>query len=171
MAITVCPAALQGTGKCRDAQCRLRHDVVHCKPCKCFVLHGELATHRRREDHRVKCGFGKWKTDARWPARAILPSTTPYVPKLPKPSKKRTRREARKEKLAGLCRVSVGGGEAEAQHLSVSGEEGLDFKSKVGISIKKKKDRTTPVVIQKIVDKNVSLTLVDVVVTGAGSQW
>jgi len=131
-----------------DAQCHLRHDVVHCKSCKCFVLHGKLATHRRGEDHRLKCGFGKWKAYARRPPRTILPVPyVPYVPKL-KPSKKRTGTLARRKELAGI------GGEAEARHLSVSGEEGLDFKS---------------VIIKKMAD-NVSLTLVDVAVTGAGSQ-
>jgi len=118
-----------------DAQCHLRHDVVHCKSCKCFVLHGKLATHRRGEDHRLKCGFGKWKAYARRPPLTILPVPyVPYVPKL-KPSKKRTGTLARRKELAGI------GGEAEARHLSVSGEEGLDFKSEVGVSVKKKKKK------------------------------
>ncbi|KAH9035960.1 hypothetical protein EDB84DRAFT_1202007 [Lactarius hengduanensis] len=162
MTITVCPVALMGMGKCWDAQCHLRHDVVHCKPCKCFVLHGELAKHRRGEDHQLKCGFGEWKAGARRPARAILPSPDPYVP-APKPLNKRARLLARKEELASTGTVVTRGG--EAQHLSVSGEEGLDFKSEVGVGI----DKTIPVIIQKTAD-NVSLTLVDVVVTGAGSR-
>ncbi|KAH9005653.1 hypothetical protein EDB86DRAFT_2879843 [Lactarius hatsudake] len=157
MTITVCPVALMGMGKCWDAQCHLRHDVVHCEPCKCFVLHGELAKHRRGEDHQLKCGFGEWKAGAKRPARAILPSPYHYIP-TPKPSNKRARKLARKEELA-----TRGG---EAQHLSVSGEEGLDFKSEVGVGIDKK---AIPVIIQKTAD-NVSLTLVDVAVTGAGSR-
>jgi len=169
MTITVCPVVLKGTGKCRDAQCHLRHDVVHCKPCKRLVLHGELATHRRGEDHRLKCGFGKWKADARRSARTILPLRHPYVPE-PKPLKKRARGKVRKEELAA-GRVPASGGEVEARDLSVSGEDGLDFKSEVGVDIKKKKTRTIPVVVQKTkTADNVSLTLVDVVVTGAGSK-
>ena len=162
MTITACPVALNGMGKCSDAQCRLRHDVVHCKPCKCFVLHGELATHRRREDHRLKCGFGKWKAEARQPAPSI-PHT--YILN-PKPSKKLARRLARKE-LARAGSVTARGGEVEMRHLSVSGEEGLEFKSEVGAHTDKKKKCTVPVTILKTAD-GVSLTLVDVVVT-AGS--
>ncbi|KAH9059527.1 hypothetical protein EDB87DRAFT_1621414 [Lactarius vividus] len=163
MTITICPVALMGMGKCWDAQCHLRHDIVYCKPCKCFVLHGELARHRRGEDHQLKCGFGEWKAGAKRPARAILPSLTPYVP-APKRSNKRSRKLARKGEPASTGTVPARGG--EAQHLSVSGEEGLDFKSKVGVGIDKK---TIPVIIQKTAD-NVSLTLVDVAVTGAGSR-
>lgn len=162
MTITVCLAALKGTGKCWDPQCRLRHDVVHCKPCKCFVLHGELRKHFRGEDHRLKCGFEQWKANSRQPAQAILSLPYPYVPK-PKPSEKRVHRQ-----LA----VSAGGVPARgepAQHLSVSGEEGLDFK-RVCKKKKKKTNDTIPVIIQKSTDEvGVSLTLVDVEVTGAGS--
>lgn len=79
---------------------------------------------------------------------------------------KRTRRLARREELASAGRVPARGGEAEARHLSVSGEEGLDFKS---VGDKKKKNRTIPVIIQKTAD-DVGLTLVEVVVTGAGSR-
>ncbi|KAH9041515.1 hypothetical protein EDB83DRAFT_1627734 [Lactarius deliciosus] len=166
MTITVCPVALMGMarmGKCWDAQCHLRHDVVHCEPCKCFVLHGELAKHRRGQYHRLKCGFRGWKARTRRPARAILPSPYHYVP-APKPSNKHARKLARKEELASTGMVPARG--VEAQHLSVSGEEGLDFKSEVGVGIDKK---TIPVIIQKMAD-NVSLTLVDVAVTGAGSR-
>ncbi|KAI9429206.1 hypothetical protein H4582DRAFT_2032113 [Lactarius indigo] len=159
MTITVCPVAFMGAGKCRDTQCHLRHDIVHCKPCKCFVLHSELAKHRRGEDHRLKCGFREWNAAARRPEPAILSSSIPYGP-ASKPSNKRARRLARKEELASISTVLAGG---EAQHLFVSGEEGLEFKSKVG---EKKK---IPLIIQKKVD-NVSLTLVSVAVTGAGSR-
>ncbi|KAI9444104.1 hypothetical protein H4582DRAFT_1919354 [Lactarius indigo] len=162
MTITVCPVALRAR-KCSDAQCHLRHDVVHCEPCKCFVLHSELAKHRRREDHQLKCGFGEWKAAARRPAPTILPSPVPYVP-TPKLSNKRARRLARKEEPASIGTVPARG--REAQHLSVSGEEGLDFKSEVGVGIDKK---AIPVIIQKTAD-NVSLTLVSVAVTGAGSR-
>ena len=107
--------------------------------------------------------------DARQPAHAIFSSPYPYVSK-PKPSKKRTRRLARRERLlAGVGRVSTRGGEAEARHLSVSGAEGLDFKSEVGVGIEKEEISSIPVIIQKIAD-DVSLTLIDVVVTGPGSQ-
>ncbi|KAI9462824.1 P-loop containing nucleoside triphosphate hydrolase protein [Lactarius psammicola] len=158
--------------------------------CKRFVLHSELAKHRRGEDHRLNCGFGKWKADARWPASAIPLSPYPYVHKL-KPSKKRVRRLAtsqskkrvrilatsqstylppsRREVLSGTGRVPARGG--ETQHLSVSGEEGLKFKSEVGIGVDKKKNSTIPVIIhwQEMAD-NDSLTLVGVAVTGTGSR-
>ncbi|KAH8992655.1 P-loop containing nucleoside triphosphate hydrolase protein [Lactarius akahatsu] len=127
----------------------------------CFVLHGELAKHRRGEDHQLKCGFGEWKAGARRPAPAILPSLYPYVP-APKPSNKRARKLARKEEPASTGTVPARG----VEHLSVSGEEGLDFKSEIGAGIDKK---TIAVIIQKTAD-NVSLTLVDVAVTGAGSR-
>ena len=192
MTITVCPVALKGTGKCWDRQCRLRHDVVHCKPCKCFVLHGDLQKHRRGEDHRLKCGFGAWKAAARRPAQAILPSRYPYVPKsgvgarkaaarrparavlpsrrryVPKPkqSEKRTRKLAEKEKPAGASGIPLRG--EVAQYLSVSGEEGLYFKSEVGVGNYKKTKSKVPLFIRKIVD-NDSLTLVSVDVTGPGS--
>jgi hypothetical protein len=78
----------------------------------------------------------------------------------PKPSEKRARRLAKKKELAGTGGVPARGGEAkrarkvakkkeptgtparggEAQHLSVSGEEGLDFKSEVGVDGEKKQD-------------------------------
>ena len=98
-------------------------------------------------------------------ARAILPSPYHYVPKQ-EPSEKRARKLARKMELAGTGGVPASGG--EAQHLSVSGEKGLDFKSEVGVD-KKKTNSTIPVIIQKTAD-GVSLILVDVVVTGAGSE-
>jgi hypothetical protein len=190
MTITICPIALQGTGKCWDAQCRLRHDVVLCKPCKCFVLHCELRKHRSGKDHRLKSGFGDWKAETR--RRAILPSPYPQFTKpKPKPSEKRARRLAKKKELAGTGGVPARGGEAkrarkvakkkeptgtgvparggEAQHLSVSGEEGLDFKSEVGVG-GEKTNRTIPVIIQKTAAADgVGLTLVGMVVTGAGS--
>ena len=165
MTITACPVALKKKGVCRDAQCRLRHDFVLCEPCKCFVLHGELRKHCRGEGHRLKSGCGEWE-DTRPPARAILPSPYRYVPKQ-KPSEKRARRLARKKELAGTGSVPASGG--EAQHLSVSGEEGLDFKSEVGANDEKKTNSTIPVIIQKTAD-GVGLTLVDMVVTGAGSE-
>ena len=95
MTITVCPVALTGTRKCWDRQCRLRHDVVRCKPCKCLIFHGDLRKHRHGEDHRLNCGFGAWKAAARRPGQAILPSPYPYVTK-PKPSKKSARKLAGK---------------------------------------------------------------------------
>ena len=154
---------MKGAEKCWDAQCRLRHDVVHCKPCKCFVLHGDLRKHRHGEDHRLKCGCEAWKAAARRPAQAILPSLYPYVPK-PKPSEKRARRLAGKEKPAGTGGILPR--EEVARHLSVSGEEGLDFKSEFGAG--KKAKSTIPLIIQKTAD-DVGLTLVGVDVTGAGS--
>jgi hypothetical protein len=167
MTITACPIALQGMGKCRNAGCHLRHDVVLCKACKCLVLHGELRKHRRGEDHRLKSGFGEWEGETRPPARAILPSPSPYpdVPKL-KPSEKRARKLAKKKELVGGGGVPAGGG--EAGQVSVSGEEGLDFKSEVGADGEKKTNSTIPVIIQKTAD-GVGLTLVGVGVTGAGS--
>ena len=103
--------------------------------------------------------------DARQPARAILPLPYLNTPK-PKPLKMHTSRLARREELAGTGRVPTRGREAEALHLSISGEEGLDFKSEVGVGMRKKKMCTIPIIIQKTVDI-VGLTLVEVVVTGA----
>ncbi|KAN0127185.1 hypothetical protein V8E53_014991 [Lactarius tabidus] len=160
-----CPIALKGMGRCQNAKCRLRHDVVLCKPCKRFVLHDELRKHRRGEDHRLNSGFGEWKEETERSARAVLPSPSPYVPK-PKPSKKRARKLAKRKEPAGTGGVPARGG--EAQHLSVSGEEGLDFKSEVGVDAEKKTNSTIPVIIQKTAD-GVGLTLVGVGVTGAGS--
>jgi len=169
MTITVCPAAMTETGKCWDPQCHLRHDVVHCEPCKCFVLHGELWKHRRGEDHRLKSGFGKWKTDARRPALAILPSPYPCVPKS-KPSKKRTRKLARRKGVA--CIGSLPARNGEAEHIFVSGQEGFDFKSEVGVGKDKKTKSAIPVIIQKAWETpdDVGLTLVGFEVTGAGSE-
>jgi hypothetical protein len=165
MTITACPVALKGTGRCWDAQCRLRHDVVFCKPCKCFVLHGELRKHCRGEDHRLKSGFGEWKAETKRPAGAVLPPPSRYVAK-PKPSEKRARRLAKRKEPADTSGVPARGG--ETQHISVSGEEGLNFKSEVGVDGEKKTDSTIPVIIQKTAG-GVSLTLVSVGITGAGS--
>jgi hypothetical protein len=164
MTITICPAALKGARKCWDAQCRLRHDVVHCETCKCFVLHGELRKHYRGEDHRVKSRFGERKADTMRPPQAVLPSPYPYVPK-PKLSEKHARRLAGKKEKAGTGGVPAIG--EVTRHLSVSGEEGLDFK---GVYNDKKTNSTLPVIIQKTADDvGFGLTLVGVVVTGAGS--
>jgi hypothetical protein len=79
---------------------------------------------------------------------------------------KRARRLAKRKEPADTSGVPARGG--EAQHLSVSGEEGLNFKSEVGVDGEKKTDSTIPVIIQKTAG-GVSLTLVSVGITGAGS--
>src|SRR6266404_2218877 len=169
MTITICPIALKEAGKCRDAQCHLRHDVTYCKPCKCFVLHGELVKHRRGEDHRRKCGFGSWKTDAKRPALVVLPTPfsrarTKQAHPLKSKSKskstkkrastfvsearqrgKRACRRTRRKKLTGELPPRGG----EERHLFVSREDGLDFKSGVDIGIGKKKKKSIPIVIRK----------------------
>ena len=129
MTINMCSTTLTGMGKFRKAQCRLRHDVVHCKPCRCFVLHSKLQKHRRAKDHRFKCDGGVWKADTRRPTPATIQSPYSYVPSL-KSLEKLVRRLAGSNKVAGsaniLARRNVG------QHLFVSGNEILNFKSEVG---------------------------------------
>ena len=184
MTITMCPAALTGTGRCRKAQCRLRHDVVHCKPCRCFVLHGELQKHRRGEDHRLKCDGGEWKGDTRRPTHDTLQSPYSYVPTL-KSLEKLAHKLAVTKKVGGVklpkaydngfenvrrtTIVPARGEVAWHPSLFVSMGEGFDFKSEVGAGNDKKKKSTAPLFIQKTA-KNDSLTLVGVDVTGAGSE-
>ena len=111
----------------------------------------------------LKSGLGAWKAAARRPAQDTLPFSYPYVPK-PKPAEKSARRPTGKEKPAGTSGMPPRG--EVAQYLSVSGEEGLDFKSEVGAG--KKTKSTIPVIIQKTAD-DIGLTLVGVDMTGAGS--
>ncbi|KAF8268000.1 hypothetical protein EI94DRAFT_1728933 [Lactarius quietus] len=169
MTITVCPAAMMGAGKCKKSQCRLRHDVVYCKPCKCLVLRGDLRKHRRGEDHRLKSGIEEWSADVGQPALATLPSAHPRVPKS-EASEKGAPKLARKEEVAGTGGVPAR--DEEAEHILVSGQEGFDFKSEVGVGKDKKTNSTVPVIIEKAkkTPDGFGLTLVGLEVTGAGSK-
>jgi hypothetical protein len=167
----VCPVAAKG-GKCRDVRCRLRHDIVRCEPCRCFVLHERFARHRRGEEHRRNCWFPEKGTHMKLVLHSILSPGLPY-PRVAKPA-------PRKPALNQPGKNSTGGGgpakRGERRYFVVSGENGLTFKSTDGMGTGQGKaarlttTTTIPVVIEKMA-RNRSLALVDIRLTGAGSKW
>ena len=158
MPITACPTAREG-GRCRDIQCHLRHDIVKCEPCGCFVLHERLARHRRGEEHRENCSFPKWKAKAKSPASAILPLPYPRVPILSR--RKPTRSRAMKITTGGSSNKS-----GQDPRVIVSNENDLTLKSTAGQGRTSSTTATAPIVMKKVVH-NDSLALVDVDLTGA----
>lgn len=152
MPITACPIAREG-GRCLDIQCHLRHDIVKCDPCGCFVLHGRLAKHRRGEEHVQNCSFPEWKAKAKAPASVIPPLPYHRVP-IPMP-RKPIRSQAMKITTGGTSNRS-----GQDQRVVVSKENGLTLKSTAF------KTATAPIVIKKV-RQNDSLALVDVDLTGA----
>jgi len=161
MPITACPITREG-GRCRDIQCHLRHDIVKCKPCGCFVLHEKLARHRRGEEHRENCGFPKWKAKAKAPVSAIPPLPYPRVP-IP-PPRKPTRSQAMKITISGMSNRS-----GRDPRVTVSKGNGLTLKSTIGQGGTSSMIATAPIVIKKA-RQNDSLALVDVDLTGAESN-
>ena len=161
MPITACPIAREG-GRCLDTQCHLRHDIVECKPCGCFVLHERLAKHRRGEEHMQNCSFPEWKAKAKSPASAIPPLPYPRVPILP--LRKPTRSQATKITINGTSNRS-----GEDPRVLVSKENGLTLKSTTGQGETSSKTATAPIVIKKLRQTD-SLALVDVDLTGAESN-
>ena len=157
MPITVCPIAREG-GRCLDVQCHLRHDIVKCSPCRCFVLHGGLAKHRRGEEHVRNCGFPVWKARAKARRPSVIPPL-PY-PRVPVPMpRKPIRSRAVKITTGGTSNRS-----GQDPRVVVSNENGLTLKSTTSMIA------TARIVIQKV-RQNDSLALVDVDLTGAESNW
>jgi len=161
MPITACPIAQEG-GRCRDIQCHLRHDIVKCKPCGCFVLHERLGRHRRGEEHRQNCGFPKWKAKAKSPAPATPPLPYPRVP-IP-PPRKPTRIQAMKITIGGTSNRP-----GQDSRVIVSRANSQTLKSTTGQGGTASTTATTSVVVKKV-RQNDSLALVDVDLTGAESN-
>ena len=197
MPIAVCPIAQNG-GRCRDLRCRLRHDVVRCEPCRRYVLHEGLARHRRGEEHRRNCGFMESQPRRITPAHIIPPQPLPYprvrksAPQIPARKKatkaptggggpKRFREEWRvvvaeendltPKSPTGLGRTltTVGRPTTRSERMDVSGEGGLTLES-TAIQRKVFPIATVSIFINKVVSHE-SLTLVDVTLRGAGSDW
>ena len=150
MPITVCPIAWKG-GRCRNVRCRLRHDIVQCGPCGCFVLREGLTRHRRGEEHRQNCGFLE---DANPPL--------PY-PRVPKPPPQRPAR-SRAMKIP-----SDGRPERSERRMIISEEKGLTFKSTAVGQGGTFATATVPIVIERVARQD-SLTLIDVKLSGAESE-
>lgn len=161
MPITACPIAREG-GSCRDIQCHLRHDIVECKPCGCFILHERLARHRRGEEHMENCSFPEWKAKAKSPASAIPPLPYPRVPT--SPPRKPTRSQAVKITTGGTSNRS-----GQDLRVAVSKENGLTLKSTAGQGGISSTTATASIVIKKVRQTD-SLTLVDVDLIGAESN-
>ena len=155
MPITACPIAREGR-RCLDIQCHLRHDIIKCNPCGCFVLHERLANHRRGEKHVQNCSFPEWKAKAKAPASVIPPLPYPRVP-VPMP-RKPIRSQAMKITSGGTSNRS-----GQDPRVVVSKENGLTLKSATSTTA------TASIVIQKV-RQNDSLALVDVDLTGAESN-
>jgi hypothetical protein len=159
---TVCPIAWK-RGRCRDAWCRLRHDIVQCGPCRCFVLREGLKRHRRGEEHRRDCGFSEWKAQAS-PALAGVSPSLPY-PRVPEPPP----REPARSQVMKIPTSASSKRSGEERRIAVSGENGLTFKSTANIRADQERTFTTvtaTIVIERVV-RHDSLTLVDVKLTGA----
>ena len=89
----VCPIAWK-RGRCRCVRCRLRHDIVQCGPCRCYVLHDGLARHRRGEDHRRNCNFTEGEAQADSTTCAISPLPYPRIRN--SPPRRHERRKAKR---------------------------------------------------------------------------
>ncbi|KAI0253342.1 hypothetical protein BJV78DRAFT_1193688 [Lactifluus subvellereus] len=169
MPVTVCPVAAKGR-KCWDVQCHLRHDIVRCGPCRCFVLHESLARHRRGEEHRRNCRFPEKRVHMKLLLQTILSPGPPY-PRVPKPTPRTPALNRARKNPTGGSSARCG----DRRYFVVSRENGLTFKSTSDISTVQGKGNTVrtstiAVVIQKV-ERNRSLALVDVGLTGAGSKW
>ena len=195
MPITVCPIAQNG-GRCRDLRCRLRHDVVQCEPCRCYVLHEGLARHRRGEEHRQNCDFTESQARRSSPAYIVPPplpyprvrKSPPQIPAREKSTKvpsdggpKRFREDWRAvvaeeendltpKSTAGRGRTMpiVGKPTAASERMVVSGENGLTLES-TAIQRKVFTIATASIFINKLVSHE-SLTLVGVKLSGAQSN-
>jgi len=198
MPIAVCPIA-QNEGRCRDLRCRLRHDVVQCEPCRCYVLHEGLARHRRGEEHRRNCGFTESQARGTSPAYIIPPQPLPYPrarkspPQIPArkkstkvhtdggPKPKRFREEWRMDVAEendlipksttgrGRTLTTIGMPTTSPGRIVVSGEDGLTFES-TALQRKVFTAATASIFINKVVSHE-SLTLVGMKLRGAGSNW
>lgn len=164
---TICPIARK-KGRCRDIRCRLRHDIVQCGQCRCFVLRERLKRHRRGEEHRRNCGFSDCKAQAS-PAAALARANPPLpYPRVPEPPPRKPTRSQAMESPTG------GGFErpGEERRLLVSEENGLTFKSTASIGTDQ--GRTFPTATATIVIERVardeSFTLIDVKLMGAESE-
>jgi len=185
MPLTVCAIAQNG-GRCRDLRCRLRHDVVQCEPCRCYILHEGIARHRRGDEHRRNCGFAESQARGSSPAYTIPPLPYPRVRKSPPqiPARKKSTKvptDGRPKRSEGEWRMVVaeendlipkstaGRGRTlttfvkptrRSDRMVVSGENGLTLKS-TAIQPRVFTIATASIFINRLVSHE-SLTLVGV---------
>jgi hypothetical protein len=161
----ICPIAWE-KGTCRDIRCRLRHDIVQCGPCRCFVLREGLKRHHRGVEHRRNCGFSECKAQAS-PALAGANPPLPY-PQVPEPPPRKPARSQAMETPTGGGSQRTG----KEWHIVVSEENGLTFKSTASIGTDQGRifpTATATIVIERVNTPD-SFTLIDVKLMGAESE-